>query len=149
MFRELQMNPFSWKRCNSDAKSHIANTYGAFHKPELRTVLGTTAELLRMPYAKFQPLICSTMDDETYLLRRHDPGYGPTVAPRNDSPNGSQKDLKKNQNNFWGENDGRMSKSKSLFLGHFKGLEGMGVCGNHWKWSQFRATIFKYLCFTH
>ena len=28
---------------------------------------------------------------------------------------------------------GKMSKSKSLFLGGFKGLGGMGVCGNHWK----------------
>ena len=33
----------------------------------------------------------------------------------------------------------KMSKSKSLFLGRFKGLGGMGVCGNHWKWSQFCA----------
>ena len=33
----------------------------------------------------------------------------------------------------------KMSKSKSLFLGRFKGLGGMGACGNHWKWSQFCA----------
>ena len=34
---------------------------------------------------------------------------------------------------------GKMTKSKSMFLGRFKGLEGMGVCGNPWKWSQLRA----------
>ena len=28
---------------------------------------------------------------------------------------------------------GKMSKSKSLFLGHFEGPGGMGVCGKHWK----------------
>ena len=48
-----------------------------------------------------------------------------TIAPRA---------LKKNKNKIE-----KMSKSKSLFLGRFKGLGGMGVCGNHRKWSQFRA----------
>ena len=42
--------------------------------------------------------------------------HGPTVAPKNDSPKGSQKKKK-----FL-----KMSKSKSLFLGRFKGLERHG-----------------------
>ena len=33
----------------------------------------------------------------------------------------------------------KMSKSKSSILGRFKGLGGMGVCGNHAKWLQLRA----------
>jgi hypothetical protein len=38
-------------------------------------------------------------------------------------------------NRFW-----KIPKSKSLFLGQFRGPGGggMGICGNHWKWSQFR-----------
>ena len=39
------------------------------------------------------------------------------MAPRNDSPKGSQKELKKIE---------KMSKNKSLFLGRFKGLWGHG-----------------------
>ena len=55
----------------------------------------------------------------------------PTVAPRNDSPKGSQKNKK-----YFFE---KMSKSKSLFWGRFKSLGGMGVCRKHLKWSQLRA----------
>ena len=47
--------------------------------------------------------------------------YGPTGAPRNDSPKGSQKELKR----IWTG----MSKSKSLFLDRLKVLGGMGICG--------------------
>ena len=43
-----------------------------------------------------------------------------TVAPR--ALTNNTKKLLKN-----------MPKSISLFLGRFKGLWGMGVCGNHWK----------------
>ena len=75
MFRELQMNPDAWKRQPSDAKAHVANCYGTYHKPQLRDVLATTADILRTPYSKRQPLICSSMTDESYLLRRIDAGY--------------------------------------------------------------------------
>jgi hypothetical protein len=75
MFRELQMNPDAWKHCDSDAKTHITSAYGAYHKQQLRDVLGRTAEIFRTPYSKRPPLVCSSMNDETYLLRRMDPGH--------------------------------------------------------------------------
>ena len=75
MFRELPMSPGAWRRQDSDSKTHIASCYGAYHKPELRDVSGKTADLLRIPYNTRQPLICGTMEDETYLLRRHEGGY--------------------------------------------------------------------------
>jgi hypothetical protein len=57
------------------------------------------------------------------------------MAPRWHQKKTKTRALKKNKKIIFE----KMSKSKSLFLGHFEGPGGMGVCGNHWKLSQFRA----------
>ena len=90
----------------------------------LITAAGRSLDHARCNHSTFfEPDVYKTLAKFNFMAPRW---HQRMIAPRA---------LKKDKNRIFG----KMSKSKSLFLGRFKGLGGMGVCGKHWKWSQLRA----------